>query len=65
MLTFWENLYKFPRFFTSVLIGFFLTTFRPIFQQLKSKKSKVQLICIIMISIRVTYTIIRKMNGLE
>lgn len=65
MLTFWENLYKFPRFFTSVLIGFFLTTFRPIFQQLKGKKKKIKLIFTIMIIIRVTYIVIKKMSGLE
>nr|ARW68376.1 hypothetical protein [Chondria sp. (in: red algae)] len=65
MLTFWENLHKFPRFFTNVLIGFFLTTFEPIFKQLKDKKSWLKLIVIIIISIRVVYIIIRKMNGIE
>nr|ARW63805.1 hypothetical protein [Chondria sp. (in: red algae)] len=65
MLTFWENLYKFPRFFTSVLIGFFLTTLEPIFKQLKSKKSRIKSLVLITIIIRVVYIIIRKMNGIE
>lgn len=65
MLTFWENLYKFPRFLTSVLIGFFLTTFGPIFKQLKSKKDRTQSLIIIAIIIRVVYVIIRKMSGIE
>nr|ARW64228.1 hypothetical protein [Chondria sp. (in: red algae)] len=65
MLTFWENIYKFPRFLMGVLIGFFLTTFGPIFKQLKNKKSKIVSIVILAGTIRIVYTIIKKMNGIE
>nr|YP_009393796.1 hypothetical protein [Caloglossa beccarii]ARW62358.1 hypothetical protein [Caloglossa beccarii] len=36
-----ENLYKFPRFLIAVFIGFFLTTFKPLFKSLKNKKIKI------------------------
>nr|WMP11915.1 Ycf33 [Laurencia australis]WMP12127.1 Ycf33 [Laurencia australis] len=65
MSSFWENLDKFPRFLISVLIGFFLTTFKAFFKQLKSTKSKISLILIITIIIITTHTIIRKMTGME
>nr|ARW60277.1 hypothetical protein [Laurencieae sp.] len=65
MSSFWQNLHKFPRFLISVLIGFFLTTFRSIFKQLKNKKSRIGLIIIAVIIIRTIYTIIRKMTGIE
>nr|CRF40194.1 Hypothetical protein ycf33 [Laurencia snackeyi] len=65
MSSFWENLDKFPRFLISVLIGFFLTTFKTFFKQLKSTKSKISLIITLTIIIVTTYTIIRKMTGIE
>nr|YP_010171039.1 hypothetical protein K8K75_pgp027 [Chondria tumulosa]QSD57180.1 hypothetical protein [Chondria tumulosa] len=65
MLNFWENLYKFPRFLISVFIGFFLTTLKPIFKQLKGKKNKVLILIILTIIIGLLYTTIRKMSGLE
>ena len=65
MSEFWQNLYKFPRFLISVLIGFFLTTLEPIFKQLKNKKRKITIIVITAIFIGIVYTIIKKMTGLE
>ena len=65
MLSFWENLYKFPRFLITVFIGFFLTTFRPIFKQFKSQKSKISIIILTTLIIGIVYTIIRKMSGIE
>nr|YP_009244385.1 hypothetical protein Gvag_193 [Gelidium vagum]AMK96627.1 hypothetical protein Gvag_193 [Gelidium vagum] len=38
MQTFWNNILKFPRFLLGVFIGFFLTTFQPIFKSLDNKK---------------------------
>nr|YP_010851099.1 hypothetical protein Ycf33 [Aphanocladia stichidiosa]WGH14057.1 hypothetical protein Ycf33 [Aphanocladia stichidiosa] len=59
MSNFWVNLYKFPRFLISVLIGFFLTTFQPIFKLLKNKKDKLLIISIITIIIVLFYRIIQ------
>nr|QCI05723.1 hypothetical protein [Cryptopleura ramosa] len=60
---FWENLYKFPRFLITVLIGFFLTTFEPIFKLLTNEKRKIILINLIIITTSVLYVIIKKMTG--
>nr|YP_009396883.1 hypothetical protein [Ophidocladus simpliciusculus]ARW66069.1 hypothetical protein [Ophidocladus simpliciusculus] len=65
MSNFWKNLYKSPRFLTSVFIGFFLTTFQPIFKLLKNKLNKVLFLIIMVIIIGTCYTIIRKMNGIK
>nr|YP_010618962.1 hypothetical protein PN064_pgp028 [Deltalsia parasitica]WAX02975.1 hypothetical protein [Deltalsia parasitica] len=61
MSNFWVNLYKFPRFLISVLIGFFLTTFQPIFKLLNNKKNKLLFITIIAIIIGLCYIIIQIM----
>nr|YP_010619542.1 hypothetical protein PN189_pgp028 [Xiphosiphonia pinnulata]WAX03555.1 hypothetical protein [Xiphosiphonia pinnulata] len=63
MSNFWVNLYKFPRFLISVLIGFFLTTFQPIFKLLKNRKDKILLITIIVIIMVLCYRIIEIMTG--
>jgi len=39
MNNFLDNLYKFPRFLLTILVGFFLTTLKPIFKLLKNKKN--------------------------
>nr|YP_010951827.1 Ycf33 [Laurencia elata]WMP12766.1 Ycf33 [Laurencia elata] len=65
MSSFWENLDKFPRFLISVLVGFFLTTFKTFFKQLRSTKSTISLMVILTIIIITTYTIIKKMTGIE
>nr|YP_009397923.1 hypothetical protein [Sonderella linearis]ARW67109.1 hypothetical protein [Sonderella linearis] len=64
MSNFWNNLYKFPRFLTGVIIGFFLTTFNPIFKSLKSKKNKIIFIIVTIIIIATCYTIIKMMIGI-
>nr|YP_009313783.1 Hypothetical protein ycf33 [Helminthocladia australis]SCW22037.1 Hypothetical protein ycf33 [Helminthocladia australis] len=38
MNTFWENIWKFPKFIFSVFVGFFLTAAYPIFQLSKNPK---------------------------
>lgn len=35
MHKFWENIIRFPSFFISILLGFYLTTFNSIFRLLK------------------------------
>nr|YP_009391724.1 hypothetical protein [Laurenciella marilzae]ARW59868.1 hypothetical protein [Laurenciella marilzae] len=65
MSSFWQNLDKFPRFLISVLIGFFLTTFKAIFKQLKSPASKIGLLITSTTIILIIYTIIKKMTGIE
>nr|YP_009398980.1 hypothetical protein [Cliftonaea pectinata]ARW68159.1 hypothetical protein [Cliftonaea pectinata] len=65
MSDFWNNLYKFPRFLVGTIIGFFLTTFRPIFKLLKNKNSKFTFIITTYIIIRVIHITIKKMTGYE
>ena len=65
MYIFWENISKFPRFFISVLVGFLLTIFKPIFESFK--KTKTQLVFGITISVMTTLLlcILREMLGLN
>nr|YP_009394207.1 hypothetical protein [Rhodomela confervoides]ARW62769.1 hypothetical protein [Rhodomela confervoides] len=65
MSDFWRNLYKFPRFLISVLIGFFLTTFQPVFKLLKGKTNRMLFIIIIVSIIETCYRILIKMTGIE
>nr|YP_009654445.1 hypothetical protein [Pleurostichidium falkenbergii]QCH39732.1 hypothetical protein [Pleurostichidium falkenbergii] len=65
MSNFWINLYKFPRFLVSVLLGFFLTTFQPIFKLLKNKSNRLILIMISLNIIGLLYRIIQKMTGIK
>nr|WGH13068.1 hypothetical protein Ycf33 [Echinothamnion sp.] len=63
MSNFWVNLYKFPRFLISVLIGFFLTTFQPIFKLLKNKRDILLLVILLTIIMILFYRIIQIMTG--
>nr|YP_009564939.1 hypothetical protein [Gelidium coulteri]YP_009565339.1 hypothetical protein [Gelidium sinicola]QBA96290.1 hypothetical protein [Gelidium coulteri]QBA96690.1 hypothetical protein [Gelidium sinicola] len=54
MQTFWNNILKFPRFLLGVFIGFFLTTFQPVFKSLDNKK---KLVLIILSNLAVLYFI--------
>nr|YP_009397311.1 hypothetical protein [Thuretia quercifolia]ARW66497.1 hypothetical protein [Thuretia quercifolia] len=65
MYNFWNNIYKFPRFLIAVLIGFFLTTFQPVFKLLKSKKLVIIFTSIIVCIIMIIYLILKKMTGSE
>ena len=65
MSDFWVNLYKFPRFLIGVFIGFFLTTFQPIFKLLKNKNRILVFGILIGIIIAIFYKIIVKMTAIE
>nr|QCI06456.1 hypothetical protein [Dictyurus purpurascens] len=65
MYNFWNNIYKFPRFLIAVFIGFFLTTFQPIFKLLKNKKSTVIFLTTIISIISLIYLVLKKMTGLN
>lgn len=65
MSNFWVNLYKFPRFLIGVFIGFFLTTFQPIFKLLKNKKIRITFTIIIATTLVILYKIVVHMVGLE
>nr|YP_009397720.1 hypothetical protein [Dipterosiphonia australica]ARW66906.1 hypothetical protein [Dipterosiphonia australica] len=65
MSDFWVNLYKFPRFLINVLIGFFLTTFKPIFKLLENKNNRFIFTIILMIIMMLSYKIIYLMTGIE
>nr|YP_009392556.1 hypothetical protein [Caloglossa monosticha]ARW61118.1 hypothetical protein [Caloglossa monosticha] len=57
-----ENLYKFPRFLIAVLLGFFLTTFKPFFRALKNKKMTIIFIIINITIIILLQLILRLMT---
>jgi uncharacterized protein YebE (UPF0316 family) len=61
MNNFWNNIYRFPTFFISVVVGFFLVSIRPILQSLKNKKYIAQIIIIFNVIIYITYIILKKM----
>nr|YP_009398550.1 hypothetical protein [Lophocladia kuetzingii]ARW67736.1 hypothetical protein [Lophocladia kuetzingii] len=65
MSNFWNNIYKFPRFLISIMIGFFLITFQPIFKLLKKKKNLITFSIILIIIVLIFYKIILKMTGVE
>lgn len=65
MTDFWINLYKFPRFLISVLIGFFLTTFKPVFKLLEKKENIILTTIITIITVAICYKILRKMTGID
>jgi len=64
MYTFWNNLYKFPRFLTAVLLGFFLTTFKPIFKLLTNPNRTMLFLIFNSVIIIIVYLILNKMTGL-
>nr|YP_009511534.1 hypothetical protein [Gracilariopsis mclachlanii]AXI97411.1 hypothetical protein [Gracilariopsis mclachlanii] len=61
MNNFWNNIKRFPSFFFSVITGFFLTTFYPIFRLLKKKNKRLIIITITLIFILILSTILRYM----
>ena len=61
MNNFWNNVYRFPRFFVSVIIGFFLVTFRPIYQKLKKQKNIIPLISLFAGVLYTIYSILKSM----
>ena len=56
-----DNIYKFPRFLISIILGFFLTTFQPVFKLLKNKKINKLILLIFLIILTSIYTILRLM----
>nr|QCI04882.1 hypothetical protein [Bornetia secundiflora] len=65
MYNFWDNIYKFPRFLIATILGFFLTTLKPIFKLLKNKKTSIIIITILTTIIITLYLIIKLMLGLN
>nr|QCI08439.1 hypothetical protein [Ptilothamnion sphaericum] len=65
MYYFWDNIYKFPRFLIGTLLGFFLTTFKPIFQLLKKTKIAIIVMIVTMIIIYNLYILIKLMTGIN
>lgn len=61
MNNFWNNVYRFPRFFISVIIGFFLVTFRPIYHKLKKQKNIIPLISLLTGVMYTIYSILKSM----
>nr|QJH88358.1 Ycf33 [Pterocladia lucida] len=55
MQTFWSNVNRFPRFLIGVIIGFFLTTFYPIFKSLKNKKQLIFINTLFLITLYLVY----------
>nr|YP_009511746.1 hypothetical protein [Melanthalia intermedia]AXI97623.1 hypothetical protein [Melanthalia intermedia] len=65
MANFWNNVKRFPRFLFSVIAGFFLTTFYPIFELLKEGNKRVFIVSLIILSITVIVVILRRMLALD
>lgn len=60
-----NNIYKFPRFLISIILGFFLTTLQPIFKLLKNKKINKFILIIIIIILTSVYTTLRLMLSIN
>lgn len=60
-----DNIYKFPRFLISIILGFFLTTFQPIFKLLKNKKINKFIIIVIVIILTSIYVTLRLMLSIN
>nr|YP_009294561.1 hypothetical protein Aspa_165 [Asparagopsis taxiformis]AOM66044.1 hypothetical protein Aspa_165 [Asparagopsis taxiformis] len=65
MHTFWNNINKFPRFLISVILGFFLTIFYPIFKLLKNKKNNILFLILLILLIILLYIVLKLMVGLN
>lgn len=61
MQTFWSNILKFPRFLLGVFIGFFLTTFQPIFKSLNNKKRAALILVLNLTLLYFIYIVLRLM----
>ena len=64
MDNFWKNIFRYPKFFVSSLIGLILIILTPFKNLFKIKKLRIYIIIIFLISILSLYIIIRKMGGL-
>nr|QCI04322.1 hypothetical protein [Anotrichium furcellatum] len=65
MNNFWDNINKFPRFLISIILGFFLTTFRQIFRLFKNKKISIIIVITTYILLSILYKIIENMLGIQ
>nr|YP_007878191.1 conserved hypothetical plastid protein [Calliarthron tuberculosum]AGA63802.1 conserved hypothetical plastid protein [Calliarthron tuberculosum] len=65
MYIFWNNISKFPRFFISVLMGFFLTIFNPFFELLRNPKQGFLFIIIISMTSITIWQILKLMLALN
>ena len=64
MNDFWTNIFRYPRFFISSLIGLVLVILTPIKNLFKISKLRTFLILFILIFIISLYTILKNMVGL-
>lgn len=65
MINFWNNTKKFPGFLFSVIAGFFLTTFYPIFELLREANKRVFVISFIVLLISIIIATLRRMAALN
>nr|YP_010986316.1 hypothetical protein UYL67_pgp104 [Pachymeniopsis lanceolata]WOL37234.1 hypothetical protein [Pachymeniopsis lanceolata] len=61
MNSFWKNITKYPKFLISIITGFFLTTFYPIFKLLTTNKNRFLFIIILNLILIVLYYTVRLM----
>jgi hypothetical protein len=64
MNDFWNNVFRYPRFFISSLIGLILVILAPFKNLFKIKKFRIVLILFFSLIFILLYTIIIKMTGL-
>ena len=65
MYIFWDSMLKFPRFFVSVLIGFFLTILSPFFELFKDPMQQIKMIAIIFLALTILLQTLRFMLALS
>nr|YP_009093277.1 hypothetical protein [Cerataulina daemon]AIR75950.1 hypothetical protein [Cerataulina daemon] len=64
MNDFWTNIFRYPRFFISSLIGLILVILTPFRNLFKTPKLRIIVIIVLFLSILTLYTIIKSMVGL-
>ena len=65
MYIFWHNVFKFPKFFISTLLGFFLTISSSLFKLLKRPKHSLILIITVSIFSTLLLQILKLMLALD
>nr|SCW23057.1 Hypothetical protein ycf33 [Nemalion sp. H.1444] len=61
MHTFWDNIWRFPKFIISVFLGFFLTAVYPIFQLSKNRKISYLVLATLLLIIITLYLVLKLM----
>ena len=64
MNDFWTNIFRYPRFFISSLIGLLLVIITPFRNLFKNPQSRIFLLLFVLVFLIVLYSILKSMVGL-